>query len=46
VAFMSSKSGRRFFSGFKAYQKWGDIEAAFRAWSDNLRERLDKAHES
>jgi hypothetical protein len=46
VAFMSSKSGRRFFSGFKAYQKWGDIEAAFRAWADNFRERLDKAHES
>lgn len=46
VAFMSSKGGRRFFSGLKAYQKWGDIEAAFRSWAQNFRERLDKAHES
>jgi hypothetical protein len=27
MAFMTSKSGRRFFSGFKAFQKWGDIDA-------------------
>ncbi len=46
VAFMTSKSGRRYFSGLKAYQKWGDIEAAFRTWAKNFRERLDKAHES
>jgi hypothetical protein len=46
VAFMTSKSGRRYFSGLKAYEKWGDIDAAFRAWAKNLRERLDKAHES
>jgi hypothetical protein len=46
VAFMTSKSGRRYFSGLKAYGKWGDIDAAFRAWAKNLRERLDKAHES
>lgn len=46
VAFMSSKSGHRYFSGLKAYEKWGDIDAAFRAWAKNFRERLDKAHES
>jgi Protein of unknown function (DUF3313) len=46
VAFMTSKGGRRYFSGLKAYQKWGDIEAAFRSWAKNFRERLDKAHES
>jgi hypothetical protein len=46
VAFMTGKSGRRYFSGLKAYQKWGDIEAAFRAWAKNFRERLDEAHQS
>jgi hypothetical protein len=46
VAFMSSKSGRRFFGGLKSYEKWADIDAAFRAWANNFRERLDKAHES
>ncbi len=46
VAFMSSRSGRRYFAGLKTYQKWGDIEAAFRAWAKNFRVRLDKAHQS
>ena len=44
MAFMTSKSGRRFFSGLKAYQKWGDINAAFKGWAKNFRKRLDKAH--
>jgi hypothetical protein len=46
VAFMTSKSGRGYFSGLNTYKKWGDIEAAFRSWAKNFRERLDKAHES
>jgi len=46
VAFMSSRSGRRFFGGLKSCEKWADIDAAFRAWANNFRERLDKAHES
>lgn len=46
MAFMTSKSGRRFFSGLKAFQKWGDIDAAFRGWAKNFRKRLDKAHQS
>ena len=46
MAFMTSKSGRRFFSGLKAFQKWGDIDAAFRGWAKNFRRRLDKAHAS
>jgi hypothetical protein len=44
MAFMTSKSGRRFFSGLKAFQKWGDIDAAFRSWAKNFRHRLDRAH--
>lgn len=44
MAFMTSKSGRRFFSGLKAFQKWGDIDKAFRDWAKNFRQRLDKAH--
>ena len=43
MAFMTAKSGRRFFSGLKAFQKWGDIDAAFRGWAKNFRQRLDKA---
>ena len=46
MALMTSKSGRRFFSGLKAFQKWGDIDAAFRGWAKNFRKRLYKAHES
>jgi hypothetical protein len=44
MAFMTAKSGRRFFSGLKAFQKWGDIDAAFKGWAKNFRLRLDKAH--
>jgi Protein of unknown function (DUF3313) len=45
VAFVTSKSGgRRWFSGTSAYKKWADIEAAFRSWAKNFRERLDEAH--
>jgi len=46
LAFMTSKSGRRYFAGLKAYEKWGDIDAAFKAWAKGFRERLDKAHGS
>lgn len=46
AAFMTSKSGRRYFSGLKSYEKWGDIDAAFRTWAKDFRERLDKAHAS
>ena len=44
MAFMTAKSGRRFFSGLKAFEKWGDIDAAFKGWAKNFRVRLDKAH--
>jgi len=44
VAFVTSKGGRRWFSGLKGFKKWGDIEAAFRSWAKNFRERLDQAH--
>jgi hypothetical protein len=46
AAFMTSKSGRRFFSGLKAYQSWGDINAAFRSWAKSFRQELDEAHQS
>jgi hypothetical protein len=45
-AFMDSKSGRRFFSGLKTYQSWGDINAAFRSWAKSFRQELDEMHES
>jgi hypothetical protein len=44
AAFVTSKGGRRWFSGFNAYKKWGDIEAAFRYWAKDFRKRLDEAH--
>jgi hypothetical protein len=44
AAFVTGKGGRRWFSGFNAFKKWGDIEAAFRSWAKNFRERLDEAH--
>ncbi len=40
VDFMTSKAGRRYFSGLKPYQTWGDINAAFKSWAENFRERL------
>jgi Protein of unknown function (DUF3313) len=46
AAFVTGKGGRRWFSGLKAYKKWGDIEAAFRSWAKNFRKRLDQANES
>jgi hypothetical protein len=46
VAFVTGKGGRRWFSGFNAYKKWGDIEAAFRTWAKNFRKRLDELHQS
>jgi len=45
VEFMTSKAGRRYFSGLKQYQTWGDINAAFKSWAKGFRQRLDKAHE-
>jgi hypothetical protein len=44
VAFMTGKSGRRWFSGLNTVKKWGDIEAAFRSWAKGFRERLDEVH--
>jgi hypothetical protein len=46
VSFMTSKAGRRYFTGLKQYQTWGDINAAFKSWAKGFRNRLDEAHES
>jgi hypothetical protein len=43
AAFVTSKSGRRWFSGLKGYKQWGDVEAAFRTWAKNFTKRLDEA---
>jgi hypothetical protein len=44
VAVVTSKQGRRFFSGLRGIKKWGDVEAAFKQWAKAFRERLDQAH--
>jgi hypothetical protein len=44
MAFMTTKSGRRVFSGLKAFEKWGDIDAAFKTWAKDFRDQLDRAH--
>jgi Protein of unknown function (DUF3313) len=41
VDFMTSKAGKRYFSGLKQYQTWGDINAAFKSWAKNFRRRLN-----
>ena len=46
VAFVTGKGGRRWFSGLRGFKKWADIEAAFRSWAKNFRERLDELHGS
>jgi hypothetical protein len=46
AAFVTGKGGRRWFSGLSGFKKWSDIEAAFRAWAKNFRERSDDAHGS
>jgi Protein of unknown function (DUF3313) len=43
AAFVTGKGGRRWFSGLNSFKKWGDIEAAFRSWAKNFRQRLDEA---
>ena len=45
VAVVTSKQGRRFFSGLRGMKKWGDVEAAFKQWAKAFRERLDQAHD-
>ena len=44
VAVVTSKQGRRFFSGLRGMKKWGDVEAAFKQWAKMFRERVDQAH--
>ena len=46
AAFVTGKSGRRWFSGLNAYKRWGDIESAFRSWAKNFCKRLDQANET
>jgi hypothetical protein len=44
IAVVTSKQGRRFFSGLRGVKKWGDVEAAFKYWARAFRERLDQVH--
>jgi hypothetical protein len=46
VAFVTSKGGRRWFSGLRGFKKWADIEAAFRSWAKEFRTRVDELHGS
>jgi hypothetical protein len=46
IAFVTGKGGRKWFSGVSGFKKWVDIEAAFRTWAKNFRERLDEEHAS
>lgn len=46
AAFVTGKGGRRWFSGLSGFKKWADIEAAFRTWAKNFRQRLDEVHGS
>jgi hypothetical protein len=46
VAFVTSRGGRRWFSGLSGFKKWADIETAFRTWAKNFVQRLDEAHGS
>jgi Protein of unknown function (DUF3313) len=46
VAFVTGRGGRRWFSGLSGLKKWADIEAAFRTWAKNFRQRLDEVHGS
>jgi len=43
VEFMATKTGRRYFTGLKQFKSWGDIEAAFKSWAKEFRQRLDAA---
>jgi hypothetical protein len=44
VAFMTSRGGRRWFSGLNRFRTWGDIQRAFRSWARDFRERMEAAH--
>ena len=42
AAFADRKAGRAYFNGLRPYRRWGDVEAAFRDWAREFRERLDQ----
>jgi Protein of unknown function (DUF3313) len=44
VAFVTSRGGRRWFSGLNRFRTWGDIQRAFRAWAREFREHMEGAH--
>lgn len=44
AAFVASSRGKRYSSPIQGAKRWGDVRAAFQAWAELLRERLDAAH--
>ena len=42
VVVVATERGRRFLSGFRGVKPWGDVEAAFRSWAEQLRETLER----
>ena len=44
VAVVAEKKGNRFGGKVKGAKTWGDVKAAFKKWSKDLRKRLDQVH--
>lgn len=44
VAVVAEKKGKRFGGKIKGAKTWGDVKAAFKKWSKELRKQLDKVH--
>ncbi len=45
VAVVAEKKGKRFGGKIKGAKTWGDVKAAFKQWSKDLRKRLDQIHD-
>lgn len=44
AAFVASSRGKRYSSPIQGAKRWGDVRAAFRAWAELLRRKVDAAH--
>lgn len=45
MAIVAEKKGKRFGGKIKGAKTWGDVKAAFKKWSKDLRKRLDQVHD-
>jgi hypothetical protein len=46
AAYVASSRGARYSSPIQGAKRWGDVKAAFRAWAELLRRRIDAAHDT